>query len=44
MTEKHAAGLDWDADTLERYVADPQWVVVGTSIVVIGRGPDRHNG
>jgi cytochrome c len=32
MREKGAAGLVWDADTLERYVADPESVVAGTSM------------
>src|SRR5438128_370206 len=32
MREKGAAGLVWDADTLERYIADPESVVPGTSM------------
>jgi cytochrome c2 len=36
MKEKGAAGLVWDADTLERYVADPLSAVVGTSMNTAG--------
>jgi cytochrome c len=32
MKEKRAAGLIWDADTLDRYIADPESVVAGTSM------------
>jgi cytochrome c len=32
MRKKGAAGLVWDAATLERYVADPEDVVPGTSM------------
>jgi cytochrome c2 len=30
MREKAAAGLTWDAATLDRYIADPEAVVPGT--------------
>ena len=32
MMEKGATGLVWDAATLERYIADPESVVAGTSM------------
>ena len=32
--EKGAAGLVWDAATLDRYIADPESVVAGTSMSV----------
>jgi cytochrome c len=32
MRENGAAGLVWDGDTFERYVADPQSVAEGTSM------------
>jgi cytochrome c len=32
MRAKGAAGLVWDAATLERYIADPEGVVAGTNM------------
>jgi cytochrome c len=34
MREKAAAGLTWDAATLDRYIADPEAVVPGTRMSV----------
>jgi cytochrome c len=34
MRRKGAAGLVWDAATLDRYIADPESVVAGTSMSV----------
>jgi cytochrome c len=34
MRKKGAAGLVWDAATLDRYIADPESVVAGTSMSV----------
>lgn len=34
MREKAAAGLTWDAETLDRYIADPEAVVPGTRMSV----------
>jgi cytochrome c len=34
MREKAAAGLVWDAATLDRYIADPEMVVPGTRMSV----------
>jgi cytochrome c len=34
MREKGAAGLVWDAATLDRYIADPETVVPGTRMSV----------
>ena len=34
MRDKGAAGLVWDAATLERYIADPEGVVPGTRMIV----------
>jgi cytochrome c len=34
MREKAAAGLTWDAATLDRYIADPEGVVPGTRMSV----------
>ena len=34
MREKAAAGLTWDAATLDRYIADPETVVPGTRMSV----------
>jgi cytochrome c len=34
MRRKGAAGLLWDAATLDRYIADPESVVAGTSMSV----------
>jgi cytochrome c len=32
MRERGIAGLVWDADTLDHYIADPESVVAGTSM------------
>jgi cytochrome c len=34
MKAKAAAGLVWDAETLDRYIADPEEVVPGTRMIV----------
>lgn len=43
MREKAAAGLTWDAATLDRYIADPEAVVPGTrmSVPLLRDGRER---